>query len=70
LTCPKDCPNVTGCRQECESYDFFSCFGAGELQTCYDRCAIASAAQITQFDNCAGTATTSCDTSCLSKLPN
>jgi len=68
-TCPSDCPNVPHCRQDCESYDFFSCFSAGQLQSCYDRCAKASAAQITQFTNCAGTATTSCDTSCLTRLP-
>ena len=68
-TCPKDCPDVAHCRRECESYDFFACFAAGALQSCYDRCARASASQITQFTNCAATATTSCDTSCLDKLP-
>ncbi len=66
-SCPTDCQTkVPQCKQECEAYDFFSCFGPGELQSCYDACDGATDAQITQFLNCAGPV--SCDLGCLAFL--
>jgi len=69
INCPADCPDVARCGRNCQSYDFFGCFAAGALQSCYDRCALATAAQELQFSNCAAISTTSCNVSCLGKLP-
>jgi hypothetical protein len=70
-TCGSDCvdPQLVTCKGNCSSYDFFHCFDPGQLQTCNDKCQLASAAQREQFNNCAGTATVSCDKACLSYLP-
>jgi len=70
-SCPRDCGSTADkqtCKQECDSYDFFSCI-PGDLQTCYSRCERASSTQLSQFSTCAQGATVHCDLSCLSYLP-
>lgn len=67
---------IDDCRAEllleakdiCNSYDFFSCFGPGELQSCLNATDRASAAQLMQYINCGGVGAVSCD-DCSSFLP-
>ena len=67
---------IDDCRAEllneakdiCNSYDFFSCFGPGGLQSCLDATDRASAAQLMQYINCGGTGAVSCD-DCSAFLP-
>jgi hypothetical protein len=66
--CPADCVDpVDACKEECYGYDFFDCFGPGELQACYDSCELATVTQITQYLNCGGAVF--CDDSCFAYLP-
>lgn len=61
-TCAVDCqPLVERCREVCRSYDFFSCLGPGELQSCFDLVGAATAAKLEQFYNCGATSAVSCD---------
>lgn len=70
-TCPNDCVamDLVACKDNCDAYDFFHCLGVGALQVCYDDCDAATGAQLKQFNNCAGTATVSCDLTCMDFLP-
>lgn len=68
-TCATDCgQQKMQCDGLCESYDFFGCFAPGDLQICYDACAAATGPMLTQFNNCASTATAECDLSCFDFL--
>jgi hypothetical protein len=68
-SCAVDCKVLLDeCNQNCDAYDFFMCFQPGDLQTCYDACEAATSSQLKQFNNCAATATTSCDLTCFDFL--
>jgi len=68
-TCRPDCGNLLDTALGiCDSYDFFACFGPGELQTCYDQVTRATVAQRQQFANCGTTATVDCK-NCRQYLP-
>lgn len=67
--CPVDCPNYLQTAKDiCSSYDFFSCFGPGELQTCFDKCDRATPVQLQQYINCGSTGGVSCEP-CMQFLP-
>ncbi len=69
-SCPADCTDTSlaPCYDNCQSYEFFDCFAAGQLDACRSSCTAATMAQREQFNSCAATETTSCNTSCLDFL--
>ncbi|MEO0601699.1 MAG: hypothetical protein AAF211_09695 [Myxococcota bacterium] len=52
------------CKDDCDAYAFFECFGEEDRQDCFTGCETASASQIEGFLSCDGAL--DCDTSCLS----